>query len=316
MPTPGPRVATEVAEALADGRGVVALESTLIAQGLPWPHNLETAHASEAVIRLAGSVPATIAIIGGLIHIGLSGAQLEEVARSTGRFIKASRRDLSWVVARRLDATTTVSATLWLARAAGIKVLATGGLGGVHREAATTFDISTDLDELARADGTLVVCSGVKSILDIPATLELLESQGVPIVGYRTDEFPAFTSRSSGLPLGARVDSPNEANALLATHRNLKLPAAIVLAQAVPDEVALDRQVMEDALALALSEARDQNIRGKEVTPFLLERIRWSTEGRSLSANKALIIANAGLAGAIASLIIPEEPTPLQAESS
>ncbi len=294
------RIAPEVAEALAEGRGVVALESTLIAQGLPWPDNLETARASETAVRQAGAVAATIAVVAGEIRIGLTAAELEQMARAPGRFVKASRRDLSWVVARGLDASTTVSATIRLARRAGIDVVATGGLGGVHRDASTTFDISTDLDELARADGCAVVCSGVKSILDVPATLEVLETRGVPVVGYGVDEFPAFTTRSSGLKLEARVDSPAEAAALISSHRSLGLPGAVVLAQAVAAELALDRDLMESALTIATAEARSLGLTGKALTPFLLDRLRIATSGRSLAANTALIVANAGLAGALA----------------
>ena len=192
----------------------MALESTLIAQGLPWPQNLEAARAAEAEVRAAGAVPATIAVLEGVIRVGLDGIELEAIARSTlgseakRRFLKASRRDLAGAAARGRNAATTVSATLWIARAHAIGVLATGGLGGVHRGAASSFDVSTDLDELAHGDGMLVVCAGFKSILDLPATLEALETRGVPVVGYQTDELPAFTTRSSGLPLELRADTP------------------------------------------------------------------------------------------------------------
>jgi pseudouridine-5'-phosphate glycosidase len=295
-------IATEVAEALADGRSVVALESTLVAQGLPWPDNLETALASEAEVRSSGAVPATIAVIGGRIRVGLSSAELEHLARA-GTFLKATRRDLALAVARADDAATTVSATLWIARTHGITVMATGGLGGVHHDAATTFDISNDLDELARADGALVVCSGVKSILDVPATLDALETRGVLVVGYGTEELPAFLTRSSGLPLEGRVDSPADAAALVRSHRALELPGAVVLAQPVPDSDALDQTEMDAALASALEDARAQRITGKAVTPFLLGRIRRATEGRGLRANRALIIANARLAGEVATAL-------------
>ncbi len=292
----------EVAGARAAGRGVVALESTLIAQGLPWPENLETARQAEAAVGRAGAVPATVAVIGGRIRVGLGEGELERVARS-GDFLKASRRDLSAAVARGSDAATTVSATLWVARAAGLGVLATGGLGGVHRGASTTFDISTDLDELARADGMAVVCSGVKSILDVPATLDALETRGVAVVGYRTDTFPAFTTASSGLPMDARVESPDEAAALIRAHRRLGLPGAVVLAQPVADADALGRDEMEAALADALGLARARGIAGKAVTPFLLGHLRLATGGRSLRANRSLIVANAGLAGEVAAAL-------------
>ncbi|AGA24977.1 pseudouridine-5'-phosphate glycosidase [Singulisphaera acidiphila] len=299
-------IAAEVKEALAEGRAVVALESTLVAQGLPWPANLETAQGAEAAVRAAGATPATIAVVAGRIRVGLSALELEHLARA-GTFLKAGRRDLSQAVARRLDAATTVSATLWIARGQGIGVMATGGLGGVHREAATTFDVSNDLDELARADGALVVCSGIKSILDMPATLDALETRGVPVVGYQTSELPAFLTRSSGLALEARVESADEAAALVHAHRALRLPAAVILTQPVPEADALDAGAMDDALASALAEARHQRISGKAVTPFLLDRIRQATEGRGLRANQALILANARLAGDVAVALAASE---------
>ncbi|WP_422927647.1 pseudouridine-5'-phosphate glycosidase [Singulisphaera sp. PoT] len=286
----------EVASQLDRGGPVVALESTLIAQGLPWPDNLETARESEEAVRSAGAIPATIAVLDGRIRVGLSASELERVARST-HFLKAGRRDLATALARSLDAATTVSATLWIARTRGIGVMATGGLGGVHREAATTFDVSNDLDELGSADGALVVCSGVKSILDVPATLDAMETRGVCVVGYRTDELPGFLTRSSGLPLESRVESPAEAADLVRAHRALGLPGAIVLTQPVPEAVALDQAVMDAALLTALEEARAERVTGKAVTPFLLGRIRHATAGNALVANRALIVSNAGLAG-------------------
>lgn len=292
----------EVAEALAGGRGVVALESTLVAHGLPWPDNLETARLADRAVRDAGAIPATIAVVAGVVRVGLTDAELERLARSSG-YLKASRRDLSHAVAGRLDAATTVSATLWVARWARLGVLATGGLGGVHRGASTTFDVSTDLDELARADGLAVVCSGVKSILDVPATLDALETRGVAVVGYRTDTFPAFTTVSSGLPLDARVDDPLEAARLVRAHRDLGLPGAVVIAQAVPGPDALDRDAMEAGLAEGLELARSRGVVGKAITPFLLDHLRHSTGGLSLKANRSLIVANAGLAGEVASAL-------------
>ncbi|MFO0954686.1 MAG: pseudouridine-5'-phosphate glycosidase [Isosphaeraceae bacterium] len=304
VPHPFTRLADEVSSALSEGRGVVALESTLIAQGLPWPENLETARASEEAVRAAGAVPATVAVLGGVVRVGLTAAEVERVARTARGegtpLVKAGRRDLAVAVARGLDAATTVSATLWLARRCGIAVMATGGLGGVHRDSALTHDVSTDLDELARADGTLVVCSGVKSILDIPATLERLETLGVVVVGYGTADFPAFTTRSSGLPLEHRVDTPEEAAALLRTHQSLGLPGAVVLAQPAPEAHAIPRDEAEAALAEALAAARREGVGGKAVTPFLLSRLREATGGRTLLANTALIVQNAALAGAVA----------------
>jgi pseudouridine-5'-phosphate glycosidase len=292
----------EVTEALAEGRGVVALESTLIAHGLPWPVNLETALAAEAAVRQAGAVPATIAVLQGTIRVGLLEAEIERMAQSR-TFLKASRRDLSAAVSGGLDASTTVAATLWVARRLGVGVMATGGLGGVHRGASVSFDISTDLDELARADGVAVVCSGVKSVLDVPATLDALETRGVAVVGYQTDTFPAFTTASSGLPLDTRVESPEDAASLIAAHRQLGLPGAVVVAHPVDAASALDRDEMEQALTEALAQAHERNITGKAVTPFLLDELRRATGGRSLVANRSLIVANAGLAGEIAAAL-------------
>jgi pseudouridine-5'-phosphate glycosidase len=292
-------VRDDVADALRLGRPVVALESTLIAHGLPWPANLETARESEARVRESGPVAATIAVVGGVIRVGLDDGELEAIARSSD-FLKASRRDLAMVVSTRRNAATTVSATLRIARSVGIDVMATGGLGGVHLGASETRDVSTDLDELGRADGVLVVCSGVKSILDIPATLEALETLGVAVVGYRTGEFPAFTTPSSGLPVEWRADSPTEAASMVRQHRRLGLPGAIVLAQAVDPGVGIPREAMDLAIALAMTQAESRGITGKAITPFLLDAIRQSTGGRSLDANRALIVANAGLAAAVA----------------
>ena len=278
-------------------------------------------------MRAVGAVPATIAVLDGTIRIGLTQSELVSIARSVStnagdvgpelateegrgsvgyRLKKANRRDLAGVIARGHSAATTVSATLWIARRFGLVpgVMATGGLGGVHRQAATSFDISTDLDELARADGALVVCSGLKSILDLPATLENLETRGVLVAGYRTDELPGFLVRSSGLALEHRVDSPAEAAALVRVHRDLGLPGAIVLAQPVPEAEALDRDLMQTALEAALKEAALQHISGKPLTPFLLESIRQATFGRGLRANCALLIANARLAAEIAAALL------------
>ena len=279
----------------------VALESTLIAHGLPRPENLETAIASEAAVRSAGAEPATIAVLGGEVRVGLNRGELERLANApAGLVLKASRRDLAAAVSARSDAATTVSATLWLARSRGILVMATGGLGGVHRGAGASFDVSADLDELARADGAVVVCSGVKSILDIPATLERLETLGVAVVGYGVDEFPAFTTTSSGLRVATRVNTPSEAANLIRAHRALALPGAIVIAQPPPASLALPRDEVESAIASALASAESRGITGPAITPFLLDAVRIATGGRSLVANKALIVANARLAGEIA----------------
>jgi pseudouridylate synthase len=316
----------DVSQALAAGRAVVALESTVIAHGLPWPVNLKTAQDAIAAVHGAGAVAATIAVPDGVIRIGLADAELVQIAESAsngeaaegaapahhtkGRarreVAKANRRDLAAAVANGLSAATTVSATLWIARHFGLepRVMATGGLGGVHRHASATFDISTDLDELARADGALVVCSGLKSILDVPATLEALETRGVLVVGYRTHELPGFFTRSSGLPLEHRVDTPADAAAIVRSHRALGLPGAIVLAQPVPVAQSLDANMLQTTLDMALGEASARSITGKPLTPFLLDSIRRATEGRSLEANCALLVANARLAAEVATALV------------
>ena len=292
-------VSPEVSQALLEAQGVVALESSLITHGLPWPVNLETAQASEAVVRESGAIPATVAVLGGVIHVGLLNEEIEYLARSS-HFRKASRRDLAACIASGHDAATTVSATLWVARASGVGIFATGGLGGVHRGASTTFDISNDVDELGRSDGSVVICSGVKSILDIPATLEALETRGVSVIGYRTNQFPAFTSGSSGLSIDDRVDSPEAAARLVQAHRSLKLPGALIIAQAVEEAIAIEAGLMDNAIEQALRSAELAGIQGKAVTPFLLDQIRQVTGGQSLNANRSLIVANARLAGLLA----------------
>ncbi len=331
------RVVAEVLEAQSVGRPLVVLESTVITHGLPYPQNLQTARAAENAVRSRGAIPATIAILGGSIHFGLDDAELTELAQANAslpepaagcgdavdrdrklvgqnrdRFIKASRRDLAAAMAQGTSAGTTVAATLQLARRFALEplVMATGGLGGVHQGAAVSFDVSADLDELARADGALVVCSGFKSILDVPASLEALELRGVLIVGYQTDLLPGFLTRSSGLPLEHRVDSPAEAAALVRAHRALALPGAVVLVQPVPDPDAMSALQMEQALDAALRQARQRGVTGKALTPFLLDSIRQGTDGASLAANCALLVANAQLAGEMAVALYELEARP------
>lgn len=290
----------EVAAALAANRPVVALESTLIAHGLPWPLNLETARAAEAAVRAEGAVPATIAVWRGRLTIGLTAAALEELARASG-VLKASRRDLALAVAQGHTAATTVAATMFLAHLAGIRLFATGGIGGAHRGDAYAWDISADLIELARTP-VAVVCAGAKSILDIPRTLEILETHGVPVVGYGTDEFPAFYLRSSGERVPARVDTPEQAAALLRAHWDLG-GAGVVVAQPVAVEVALEPVELEDALQQAERSAGNAGVHGKELTPFLLARLAELTAGKTLRANQALVIANARLAAQLAAAL-------------
>ena len=291
-------VAAEVRAACAAGWPVVALESTLIAHGLPWPVNLETAREAEAAVRAAGATPATIAILLGVPTVGLSDGQLEELARAPD-VRKASRRDLGAAVALKQHAATTVSATMALAHAAGVRVFATGGIGGAHR-GDEPFDISADLAELARTP-VLVVCAGAKSILHLPRTLELLETLGVPVVGYRTDEFPAFYVRDHAppLPVSARVDSPADAAALFAAHVRMG-GAGAVLAQPCPAAVAIPAREFNDWLTEAERDATAASITGAKLTPFLLARLAELSGGRTLAANRALIVANARLAAEVA----------------
>jgi pseudouridine-5'-phosphate glycosidase len=284
----------EVADALAIGRPVVALESTLIAHGMPYPRNVGTARAAEAAVRHAGVVPATIAILDGRPSVGLSDDEIDRLARATG-VLKASRRDLAAAVALGRTAATTVAATMALAEIAGIRVFATGGIGGAHRE---PWDISADLGELARTP-VACVCAGAKSVLDIPRTLEILESLGVPVVGYGCDEFPGFYLRTTGEPVSARVNDPAGAARLLAAHWGLG-GGGVVIAQPVAVEVSLDPAQFAAALAEAEDAARTAGIRGPAVTPFLLAQFAERTQGQSLVANHALVVANARLAGEIA----------------
>jgi pseudouridine-5'-phosphate glycosidase len=286
-----------VAAALEAGRPVVALESTLVAHGLPWPINLETARAAESAVRAEGAVPATIAVWHGRPVIGLSDAELEALARG-GDILKASRRDLAAAVAQGATAATTVAATMFLAHQAGIRLFATGGIGGAHRATGRSLDTSADLIELARTP-VAVVCAGAKSILNLPQTLEILESLGVPVVGYGTDDFPAFYVQSSGEPVSTRVDTPGQAAALLSAHWELK-GAGIVLAQPVAAEAALGREEFETALTRAQDLAAAANVRGPAVTPFLLARLAEITEGKTLRTNQTLVLANAHLAAQVA----------------
>ncbi len=287
----------EVREALDAGRPVVALESTLIAHGLPWPVSVETARAAEAAVRSEGAVPATIAVWQGRLTIGLSEEQLLGLAQGKD-VLKASRRDLAVAVAHGRTAATTVAATMFLAHRAGIRLFATGGIGGAHRGEAAAWDISADLIELARTP-VAVVCAGAKSILDLPRTLEILETHGVLVIGYGTNEFPAFYTRSSGEPVTTRVDDPEHVAQLLAAHWALE-GAGVVLAQPLATEEALDRGELEGAVAEAEKQAAVAGVRGPEVTPFLLARLAELTEGRTLRANQALVVANARLAARVA----------------
>ncbi len=293
-------VAVDVAAALSRGAPVVALESTVITHGLPWPANLETARAMERVVREAGALPATVALLAGEIRVGLTDAELEHLARQGGAARKVSRRDLALAVARGEDGGTTVATTMWAAHRAGIGVFATGGIGGVHRR--HPFDVSADLPELARTP-VLVVCAGAKAILDLPLTLEWLETHGVPVLGWQTDEFPAFYSRDSGLPVDQRVADAAEVATFWQAQRRLGLGGAL-LAVPAPEEFAEPSAEVETAIAAALDAAEEAGVRGKAVTPFLLERVSALTEGASQRANRALLENNARVAAEVATALV------------
>ncbi len=289
-------LAPEVRAALEAHRPVVALESTVISHGLPWPENLELARRMEARVRADGATPATIAILKGEVKVGLTDSEIEHLARAPG-IMKVSRRDYPVAVAQKRDGATTVAGTMIAAHWAGIKVFATGGIGGVHRGAGT--DVSADLPELAHTP-VVVVCAGAKAILDLPATLEWLETHGVPVVGYGTDEFPAFYSRESGLKLDARADSPAEAAAIARAMWELGFGGGMLVCVPCPAEAARAREEMEGVISTALREAEAQGIRGKAVTPFLLARVSELTHGESKAANLALLENNARVAAEIA----------------
>ncbi len=288
-----------VAGAIAEGRAVVALETSLISHGLPYPDNIETATALEEIVATEGAVPATIGIVAGRAVIGLDEAEMARFAHADADICKVSRRDLAVAMAQRLDGSTTVAGTMICAARAGIRVLATGGIGGVHRGAEATMDISADLTELARSP-VAVVCSGAKSILDIAKTLEALETRGVPVVGYGTDRFPAFHVCDGGHDVHARVDTPAEAAAVLAAQDALGLGGGLLFANPIPEEAAIGRAELERWIDRALDEAGAAGVEGGAVTPFLLDRLAEWSGGRALAANKALLRSNAAIGARIA----------------
>lgn len=288
----------EVRAALVGGAPVVALESTIITHGMPHPRNVATAHEVEAVVRANGAVPATIAVIGGRIKVGLSAEELAWLG-TAGDVLKLSRADLPHAVAASRHGSTTVAATMICAHLAGIRVFATGGIGGVHRGVEETLDISADLDELARTP-VAVVCAGAKAILDLPRTLEYLETRGVPVIGYATDRFPAFWSRTSELPVPIRLDTPDEIAALMRAKDDLKLGGGVLIANPVPADTEIPEGEMRRFIGEAIEEARRRGIRGKTVTPFLLSHLNQVTGGRSLATNIALVKNNAALAARLA----------------
>lgn len=292
-------IAPEVAAALADGRPVVALESTIISHGMPYPENVKTALAVEKIIRDNGAVPATIAIIGGRLKVGLSEEEITYLGKKGTEVIKASRRDLPVLVAKGCDGATTVTTTMMIADMAGIRVFATGGIGGVHRGAETTMDISADLLELANTQ-VMVICAGAKSILDLGLTLEYLETNGVTVIGYGTKELPAFYTRTSGHSVDYRLDTPAEIAEAFNVKRVLGLKGGMLVTNPIPEEYSMDPAVINSAIDRAISEANDKGIKGKETTPFLLAKVKELTGGDSLESNINLVYNNATLGAKIA----------------
>ncbi|MBQ3355064.1 MAG: pseudouridine-5'-phosphate glycosidase [Bacteroidales bacterium] len=293
----------EVDIALKAGKPVVALESTIISHGMPYPQNVETALKVEQTIREGGATPATIAIIGGRLKAGLTPEEIEYLGKKGTAVTKASRRDLPVLVARGQDGATTVTTTMIIAAMAGIKVFATGGIGGVHRGAETTMDISADLEELARTP-VMVICAGAKSILDLGLTLEYLETKGVPVIGYGTEELPAFYTRKSGFKVDYRVDSPEELAAIFKAKQEMGLGGGMLVTNPIPEQYSMDPERINKAIDEAVAEAQQRGIHGKETTPFLLAKIKDITGGDSLASNIQLVLNNARLAAKTAASLI------------
>ncbi|MDF2536136.1 MAG: pseudouridine-5-phosphate glycosidase, partial [Bacillales bacterium] len=289
----------EVQEAIKKGQPVVALESTIISHGMPYPQNVETALQVEGIVRANGAIPATIAIINGKLKAGLTREEIEFLGKSGTSVLKASRRDIPIIVSKGMTGATTVASTMIIAELVGISIFATGGIGGVHREAETTMDISADLEELAMTN-VAVVCAGAKSILDIGLTLEYLETKGVPVLGFGTDELPAFYTRKSGFEVDYRVDTPDEIASMLKTKWDLGLRGGVVVANPIPEKYAMNFDMITGAIESALVEAKEKGIKGKESTPFLLAKVKEITGGNSLDANIQLVFNNAKLGAEIA----------------
>ena len=287
-------ISTEVKEALEQGKPVVALESTIISHGMPYPQNVETALNVEKIIRENGAVPATIAVIGGRLKAGLSESEIDYLGKTGAAVTKASRRDLPILVAEGRDGATTVTTTMMIAHMAGIQVFATGGIGGVHRGAETTMDISADLEELGQTP-VMVVCAGAKSILDLGLTLEYLETKGVPVIGYGTNELPAFYTRKSGFGVDYELDTPEELAAAFHAERELGMKNGMLVTNPIPEKYSMDHKVIDKAIEQALAEAKAQGIHGKETTPFLLAKVKDLTGGDSLESNIQLVYNNAVL---------------------
>ena len=292
-------ISQEVKNALKNGEAVVALESTIISHGMPYPQNVETALQVEKIIRDSGAIPATIAILKGKLKVGLTEKEIDYLGSKGQDCIKTSRRDLPFIIAKGLDGATTVASTMIIAAMAGIKVFATGGIGGVHRGAETTMDISADLEELGQTN-VAVVCAGAKSILDIGLTLEYLETKGVPVVGYQTSELPAFYTRKSGFSVDYKIDTPLEIAESLKAKWDLNLKGGVVIANPIPEEYQMDYEAITNAINSALKELDEKGIKGKESTPFLLGKVKELTGGDSLNSNIQLVFNNAKLGAKIA----------------
>lgn len=293
------KVAEEVKKALADGKAVVALESTIISHGMPYPQNVETALRVEEEVRKNGAVPATIAIIDGVPTVGCNRDEIEKLGKAGHTVTKVSRRDIPIVIAKGLNGATTVASTMIFAEKAGVKIFATGGIGGVHRGAEKTMDISADLDELSKTNVT-VVCAGAKSILDLNLTMEYLETKGVAVIGYGTDELPAFFTRESGIKVGYRMDTPKEIAKSMKAKEDMGLEGGMLVTNPIPEEYSMDVEVIGEAIDKAVKEAEDLGVKGKDITPFLLDKIQKITGGDSLASNIQLVLNNARLASQIA----------------
>ena len=293
------KVAEEVKKALAEGKAVVALESTIISHGMPYPQNVETALRVEEEVRKNGAVPATIAIIDGVPTVGCNRDEIEKLGKAGLTVTKVSRRDIPIVIAKGLNGATTVASTMILAEKAGVKIFATGGIGGVHRGAEKTMDISADLDELSKTNVT-VVCAGAKSILDLNLTMEYLETKGVAVIGYGTDELPAFFTRESGIKVGYRMDTPIEIAKSMKAKEDMGLEGGMLVTNPIPQEYSMDAKVIGEAIDKAVKEAEENGVKGKDITPFLLDKIQKITGGDSLASNIQLVFNNARLASQIA----------------
>ena len=293
------KIAEEVKKALAEGKAVVALESTIISHGMPYPQNVETALRVEEEVRKNGAVPATIAIIDGVPTVGCNREEIEKLGKAGLTVTKVSRRDIPIVIAKGLNGATTVASTMILAEKAGVKIFATGGIGGVHRGAEKTMDISADLDELSKTNVT-VVCAGAKSILDLNLTMEYLETKGVAVIGYGTDELPAFFTRESGIKVGYRMDIPKEIAKSMKAKEDMGLEGGMLVTNPIPEEYSMDARGIGEAIDKAVKEAEEKGVKGKDITPFLLDKIQKITGGDSLASNIQLVLSNARLASQIA----------------